>query len=161
MLIRYIVDTSTWIAWIKHYPRPIFPTLVDRHEKLIKDGRIVSPAPVFDEICRGNDEVVQWARRHRGLFVPRDDRMVGKAAMILADHPYLGRGRGRRESADPYLIALALLSCDLLGGSFRPVIVSEENKTSGIKIPLVAKHYNIDTYNTFEMFSKEDWIFCR
>lgn len=155
---RYIFDTSTWITWVKHYPRLVFPTLVNYHEKLINDDRIVSPTAVFDEIMRGNDEVVEWAKSHKKIFVKHTDSVITKATVILTDHPYLGRTRGMPDNADPYLIALASISNNLVSDTDH-IIVSEENKLSSKKVPQVARRYKINTYNIIEMFCNEGWTF--
>ena len=104
---RYAVDASTWIACAKHYPRPVFPTLVDYCEKLIVGGRMVSPAAAFGETMSGNDEVAQRARERRPVFAPPGDRMAAKAAPMPGDRPSLGRARGRPRASGKMLVLMA------------------------------------------------------
>ena len=68
--IVYVADTSMWINHVKFYPATVSPSLVQRCKAMIRDRRLLPPLPVLDEICRGSDEVVTWADKHKAFFCP-------------------------------------------------------------------------------------------
>lgn len=146
----YIADTSMWITLVKFYPASVFPSLVRRSEAMIKDRRILSPRQVLDEIRRGNDEVIAWADEHKSAFLPDTGATAAHATKIAHKHPFLGGSSGGHDRADPYLIALALTIKEGIDGMPLPVIVTEENQTSGKKIPRVAQKYNVESCSTVE-----------
>lgn len=157
--IVYVADTSMWIHLVKFYPATVFPSLVQRCEGMIEDQRLVSPHAVLGEIHAGNDEVVAWADMHESAFVADSGATVERAETIQREHPSLGGSGGGRDLADPYLIALAISIREGIGGSFTPVIVTEESPRSGKKIPQTARKYGIDSCNTVGMFEREGWAF--
>ena len=155
----YIADTSMWITLVKFYPASVFPSLVQQSEAMIKDRRILSPLQVLDEIRRGNDEVVTWADEHKSAFRPNTSATVAHATKIARKYPFLGGSGGGHDRADPYLIALALSIKEDIDGMSLPVIVTEENQTSGKKIPQVAQAYDVESCGTVGMFEMEGWAF--
>lgn len=155
----YVADTSMWINYVKFYPVTVFSSLVQRCEAMIKDRRLLSPPLVLDEICRGSDEVVAWADEHKSVFLPMDDATVARATEITHNYPYLtGSGDGHSR-ADPYLIALALSIKNGVDNDSFPIIVTEENQESDIKIPKTADKCGVESCNTVGMFEREGWTF--
>lgn len=148
-----------WIHMVKFYPPIVFPNLVKRCEGMINERQIISPRLVLDEIRRGNDEVVEWANKHRDVFVSNSDVTVAHAANIAHDHPFLVSDGGGHDRADPYLIALALSIKGDISGDFLPLIVTEENQAGSKKIPQIAKKHEIEACNTVSMFEREGWKF--
>ena len=58
----YCIDTSSIFEWyVRTYPPSIFPSLPERMEALIADGRLRSPKAVMDEIRQS-----QLARGYTG-----------------------------------------------------------------------------------------------
>ena len=157
--IVYVADTSMWINYVKFYPATVFPSLVQRCEAMIKDQRLLSPLPVLDEICRGSDEVVVWADKHKRVFVPKDDAIVARVAEITHKYPYLTGSSDGHNRADPYLIALALSIKNGVDNDSLPVIVTEENRESDIKIPKTADKCGVESCSTVGMFEREGWAF--
>lgn len=155
----YIADTSTWITLVRFYPASVFPSLVRRFGAVIKDRRILSPLQVLDEIRRGNDEVVAWADEHKSAFRSNTSATVAHATKIARKYPFLGGSGGGHDRADPYLIALALSIKEDIDGMSLPVIVTEENPTSGKKIPQVDQAYDVESCSTVGMFEMEGWAF--
>ena len=93
------------------------------------------------------------------FFLPTDDATVARAAEITRKYPYLtgsGDGHGR---ADPYLIALALSIKHGVDTDSPPVIVTEENQESDIKIPKTADKCGVESCSTVGMFEREGWAF--
>ena len=153
----YFVDTNEWINLNRHYPKEVFSGLWENIENLISEGRILSPNEVLDEIKRGHDELVEWCRTHRTMFL-NTDKLIGQVQKILKEHPTLVNPNARYESADPYLIALAASYKDnILGQS--PIIVTDENVNKTSRIPYAARDNGVQTCKLVEMVQREGWKF--
>ena len=137
----------------------MFPSLVQRRGAVIKDRRLLSPPLVLDEMWRGSDEVVAWADEHKSVFVPKDDAIVARAAEITHNYPHLAGSGDGHSRADPYLIALALSIKNGVDNDSLPIIVTEENQESDIKIPKTADKCGVESCNTVGMFEREGWTF--
>lgn len=142
---------------IKCYPIESFPTLRTRLEELAKND-LIAPEQVRDEINMGNDNVIEWCSEHSNIFVGNSDRVRDICRDIHAKYPFLRNPNAKTESADPFLIALAI---DMTTGldNRRPVILTNEKKGSKKRIPYVAQQYGIESLSMFEMFQKEGWVF--
>ena len=151
----YFVDTSAWINLSRHYPEDIFPNLWGNIEELISEKRILAPKEVLDEIEHGHDELKEWCKKHRKMFQDADTSQVKK---IIKDHPTLVDAYARHESADPYVIALAVSCMNDISG-WVPIIVTDENVNRKSGIPYVARNKGVQSCKLTEMFQKEGWQF--
>ena len=153
----YFVDTDEWINLSRHYPKEVFPGLWENIENLIAEGRILSPKEVLDEIARGHDELKEWCRAHRTMFL-NTDNLIGRVQKILKEHPTLVNPNAKYESADPYLIALAAsYKSNMFGRS--PIIVTNENVDKTSRIPHAARANGVQTCRLMEMVKREGWKF--
>lgn len=121
-----------------------------------KAGRIgkndlVAPEQVRDEINRGNDNVIERCGERPNIFVENPDRVRDFCRDIRAGYPFLTNPNAKTESADPFLIALAIGMTTGLG-SRRPVILANEKKGGKKRIPYAAQRYGIESLSMFEMF---------
>src|SRR5690242_13999737 len=106
----YCIDTSSLLeAWVRAYPRAVFPSLWDKVEALIADARLCSPEEVQREIEKKEDELNTWAKAQTGLFVPLDADQAIEVKRILRDVPLLVDSSKGRSGGDPWVIALAKL----------------------------------------------------
>ena len=157
MSMTYIVDTNEWINLNKIYPKEIFPTLWGKVEGLISEGRMTSPSTVRDEIERGHDELVEWAKMHPEVF-RSTDVLMGQVRRIVSDHRHLIEPDERHESADPHIIALAISIKNNLNDQ-TPIIVTDENERKQSRIPYVASTYGVPACKLLEMIRGEGWVF--
>lgn len=69
----YVFDTSPLSALFKNYYRRRFPTLWDRFDGLVADGRIISTREVRRECVDGPVETLRdWAGKREEFFhIPR------------------------------------------------------------------------------------------
>ena len=141
----------------RHYPNDVFPNLWRNVEDLISKGRILAPKEVLDEIKRGHDELVQWCKDHREMF-QNTTALTGQVQNIIRNHPTLINPNATHESADPYIIALAMSRMHDIAGLI-PIIVTDKNVSRASKIPYVARANNIQTCKLMEMFQREGWRF--
>lgn len=104
--IRYIADTSALInAWGLRYPIRRFAGFWDRLDDLMDAGALRSPREVFEEIKRKDDDLHEWIKARRHMFVPVDDEQQCHVNSIVNQFP--GMLATGRNSADPWVVSLA------------------------------------------------------
>ena len=110
LLPFYSFDTSAIINGMRDIFIPTtFRSIWDEIENMVATGQVRAVDEVKREIRRKSDEARAWAENCRGLFVPLDREIQMATREVLAAHPRLmGKGGGQRNSADPFVIALAL-----------------------------------------------------
>ena len=157
MGVIYVVDTSEWINLYRLYPEEVFPSLWENIGRLISEERISSPREVLDEAKRGQDGLADWLKARQSIF--RDTRdLIGKVQRIIKEHPGLTNPNATHESADPYVIALAMWHRDHTM-DLPPIIVTAENPQRRSSIPYAARANDIQTCNLMEMLQREGWTF--
>lgn len=96
-------DTSLYLNGRRyHYPPATFPGVWDRIEEALKDGRIIAPREVFNELTAMDDDVSAWAKPMKAFFVDPSEPVQRRAGVIESMFP-----PGIRNSADPWVIAEA------------------------------------------------------
>lgn len=154
----YVFDTSPLSSLFKNYYRGRFPTLWDRFDALVAEGRIVSTREVMRECTDGPVESLRlWAAAHQDFFqVPLAAEGAFVAQIYGVAHfqqnielRKLLRG-GR--NADPFVIARAT-------SDGRCVVTLEEFKPNGSKIPNICDHFGIGCLSLEEFMEREGWEF--
>ncbi|MEW6403637.1 MAG: DUF4411 family protein, partial [Chloroflexota bacterium] len=135
----YCIDTSSLIsAWSERYPIKNFPGFWKQFEKLIDDGYLVSPEEVRYEIIKKTEGLDVWVKQHRHMFVALDADLQLTVRDILTEFPWLTKNLPGRNSADPFVIALAKIRNYYLylivDGTYFSVIYDGE----GQKMPILA-----------------------
>jgi len=136
----YVVDACSLTALRRVYPRKNFPAVWRLMDDLARQGRLVSVEDVLLELDAQDDEVAEWARRHRGIFLPLIGDVQTKAREILRSHPTLVDLRKIKSSADPFLIA------------------TEEKPSGGpdrVKIPDVCNAYTVPCMRLLDLLQAE------
>lgn len=153
-MTRYCIDTSALIQPLeKRYPVDVFPTLWERVDELISEGRFVAPDIVLDELGRVSDNASAWGKARRGIFVEMDDRLLREGQAIIRRFPRIVERRKRRSQADPFVVGLAKLD--------RLVCVTEEEQGSAtnVRIPFVCGELSVSCIDFLEMMRREGWRF--
>lgn len=154
MLSFYSFDTSAFINGRRDLlPPETFPSLWTRVEGMIAAGSIQSVDEVLHELAKRDDAVQAWAKTQTMLFVPLDEDVQKATSEILRAHPRLvGTGSGRN-TADPFVIALARVR----GG----VVVTEERRKSIArpKIPDVCDALGVRCLTLVEFVREQGWTF--
>lgn len=150
----YCIDTSSLIAsWQERYPQENFPSFWDKMDKLIADGRLISPIDVLHEIKKRSDELHAWLRDRKNMFRELDEAVQIEASVILAKFPRLVGEKKLRSSADPFVIGLArVASCQL---------VTDEKPTGNPNrpnIPDVCAKLNMNSIGILQLIRSEKWI---
>ena len=126
----YSFDTSAFINGRRDLLRPtVFQTLWKRIEEEIAAGSIQCPDVVREEISRREDEVHAWVKSQPGLFVPLEEDIQRATKHVLAAAPRLVGKGGRRNMADPFVVALAMARDG--------VVVTEESRSGNIERPRI------------------------
>lgn len=148
-MTQYVFDTNIFVNLQRRQPIDIYPSVWDKIGELMKNGTVISSMEVYDEISVGGDALVAWAKAHQAFFLPSQINIQQKARVILQDHRGLIEGGKKKNSADPFVIALAQEK--------RCPVVTEETRTrskDSPKIPDVCDVYNIDCID-FVGFSRQ------
>jgi len=153
--VSWCIDTSSLIqAHRRAYPRSLFPSLWERLEALIAGGSVVAPDEVLKELSVEDDELLEWARTQRGLFVPLDAAQQDVVTRIVLP-AYPARGLPEvalsKAWADPWVIALARLR------GLR--VVTEERKDLESRIPVVCGKVGVRCTNLLGLIEAEGWTF--
>jgi len=151
----YCIDTSSILEWyVRTYPPSIFPSLPERMEALIANGRLRSPKAVMDEI-RAGDDCHKWAKAQSALFVEESVSVQRLVLNLMATHHNPGKPLKGINGADPFVIAMAK------DGGDRWVVVADEHPGSleNRKIPFVCNHADVQCINFQSMMRAEGWQF--
>jgi len=141
-------------AWQERYPIENFPKFWDRIDGLIKEKRLISPVDVFLETKKRSDELHGWLKgRKADVFRELDDAVQTAAASVLDRFPRLVGDKKLSTSADPFVIALALV---------RGVPVVTEEKPTGNDskphIPDVCAAFGVECKSLIDMIRTEKWV---
>ena len=147
---KYVFDSNVFINLHQRYPMDIFPMMWNVLERLVKEGTVISSQEVYDELLVGGDELVKWVKKRKTSFYATTPSIQEKARQILSSHRGLIEGGKKMNSADPFVIALAM--------STQRVLVTDESPTRNPlapKIPDVCEAYKIPCV-TFIEFAREE-----
>lgn len=161
----YCIDTNIFIWIHRYYPKSVFPDLWDELDKLFSQGKIISHATVFDEIChskKNKDELAKWITTKQKYFREITQRQLELLPDIVKNFPKLIDPKSEKEQADPWLIAMLVEYMEesgLFGNNSSYVLVCGENRASTVKLPAACRHYNIIEMNLIEFFQDNNWTF--
>ncbi len=145
----YVFDTNIFINLQRRQPIDLYPTVWNKIGELMSQGIIISSQEVFDEIAIGGDDLEKWAKVRKECFLPSDISVQQKVRDILKNHRGLIEGGTKKNSADPFVVALAQ--------DKQYKVVTEETRTRNAnspKIPDVCDAYSIECLN-FVSFARE------
>jgi uncharacterized protein YacL len=151
----FCIDTSALLdGWIRYYPPDVFPSLWSHLEKMIGQRELIAPDEVLSELAQKEDEVHEWAKRNRGLFVSLNEEIQPATSEILHVFPRLVGAMKDRNRADPFVIALAKIMS-------ATVVTGEKNvgNTERPRIPIVCNHFSIRHMSVLELIREKGWQF--
>jgi len=134
----------------------VFPTLWEKIDALIDDGRLISSEEVLQELERKEgDTLHEWATERKECFLPLGNDIQACAAGIMANYPRLVDERTGKSFADPWVIATAHVNgCVVVTGE-RPTDSPDKRP----KMPDVCQGMKINWMNFVDLIRQEKWSF--
>lgn len=150
--MKYSIDTSALYDGWKQYPYriAIFAPVWQVLESMITEGKLIATCEVMGEIQRRDEDLHQWARAHKEMFVPIDHDIQVAVRDILKNHPRLVDTAKNRSMVDPWIIALAKVRQCAVVTHERP-----STKAGIIRIPDVCDALGIRWMTILEMIEEQ------
>ncbi len=146
---KYVFDSNIFINLQRRQPLDIYPSLWNKISEMMTDGIIISSREVYDEISIGGDELEKWAKERKEYFLQSEVTVQYDVRDILKNHRGLVESGKKKNSADPFVIALAKEShCKVVTEEVR------SRNANSPKIPDVCDDYNIECLD-FVGFARE------
>ena len=150
----YCIDTCALIdLWRRFYPPDIFKKLWKDIEALIKQGLLIAPKEVYNELKQVDDEMLEWAKKHKTMFIGLDEEQLKEVISISSKYQRLIDPNKTIPEADPFLIALAKTRKWTVVTSEHP----RTNPSARPKIPDVCKDYKIKCISLIDFFREQGW----
>jgi len=151
----YVIDTNALVdLWRRSYPRDVFSTLWGSLEQMVDSGFVIAPWEVYRELDKVDDELLDWAKGHKPMFIQFDEDLQSTLTSVLSDFQELVNLDAMGPDADPYIVALARDNAC--------TVITQENKAGPggkAKIPNVCDHYSVNCLNLIEFFREQSWSF--
>lgn len=159
----YVIDSSSLIELNRMNPMDIYESVWKNLEVLLENGFLISPEEVMKEVSKKDDELRDWAKQHKKMFIQLDEFQIQKVIEIQSKYPSFVDPDKENPVADPFVIALALEKDPqqtIIPIEKKRIVVSEEKlRGNKIKIPYVCQQYDIECIDVFELFRREKWKF--
>lgn len=147
----YVIDTCSFTELRRKYPQDVVPGAWKVLSQFAECGILISSNEVWLELETQEDQVTDWAREHRGVFIPLTPDIQTKASEILAVYPNLLDTKKKKSSADPFVIATAIVE--------EGVVVTQETPngfgSKFVKIPNVCQELKVPYIDLLELFRRE------
>jgi hypothetical protein len=154
--VVYSVDTSALIDGLeRHYGPTSFPSLWERIDDLIDQGRLVCSEEVLLEATLRDLPAKEWClEREDRLVVATDASVAIEAQALLGKYPEMTKSIKGRNRADPFVIVVAKMR--------RATVVTGEGQggsASRPKIPWVCAQLGIPCIRLADLIAQEGWSF--
>lgn len=160
---KFLIDSSSLMSASRlYYSYDILPSFWNVLDAEIKAGRVVLLDLVLDEINKGQDFLKNWiSERIKDFNILNhiNDEIITKYTQVIqyiqTCEYYNDKGlESWADSgvADPWLIASSAVTGYMLVTAEQSVgTLSKKNKTGSVKIPDVARQFNVETNSLFDM----------
>lgn len=157
--MKYSIDTSGFVrGWRYDYPPDIFPVVWDSIDDLINDGTLIACEDVLTELKTGGDDLYDWVRARRKMFIPLDAAIQEAVADVLAIHPDWVPPDRSRNMADPFVVAVAKVhGCTVVSGE----VWTNSPKPENVRIPNVCSSFGIKHITFLDLMREQRWVFTR
>lgn len=152
--MRYSIDTNAIIGGRRrYYPPDVFPSLWDKIDLLVDSGELIATEEVLNELAVVDDEIHDWARNRKQMFVPLDEQIQNAVAQIMSNHAIVDMQK-QKSICDPFVIALAQIkNC---------TVITYETPTRNPqrpRIPDVCAALGIEHINFLQFIKQQQWRF--
>ncbi len=140
----YCMDTSSLIN-LKPFRRDVFPTIWSKLEGMIKNGELIAPLEVYEEIEIGKDIIHDWCKSNKEMFKDVDECQIQKLQEIKKqyDKAYWENEINKPKWADPWVIALGI--CE------EAIVVADEKDTRN-RIPAISSAFGLKYLELIDFF---------
>jgi len=151
----YSIDASALIdGWSRYYPPDVMPTLWERVDNLIANERLLAPEEVLLELKRGDDDLVVWAKKRRGMFIASDHANEQLLCELVNRFPaFIPERSPDGVWADPYVIALAQKRDAIVVTGEKPAPLNAKSPT----IPNVCAALGVQSIGFLDLIRREGW----
>lgn len=155
----YAIDTNVLMDWqARYFPTDVFTSLVEKMDVLAREGRLLAPALVEEELnAVGTAELTAWARARPAIFVPLAEVLM-EALSIQGRFPGLKDPKAEFEEADAYVIALAKLRNGVVVTQETPASEKRNPKRTHF-IPDVCRELGLPCISLLGLMRREGWTF--
>ena len=153
MSYKYIIDTSSILSQKPNESnrRKVYKSLWDNIDTMIKEKTIITCSEVFEEIK--DESIKAWIKAQQCSILEIDNTIQYNVRKIVTENPKMIEFSGKTgsSSGDAFLIATAM--------AYHLTVITEENKNSPYKIPMICQKYNIESVNIVGLSEREGWVF--
>lgn len=155
----YSIDTNVLMDWqARYFPTDVFKSLVEKMDVLMKDGRLLAPELVEEELnAVGTAELTAWAKARPEIFVPLAE-VLAEGLSIQGRFPGLKDPKAEFEEADAYVIALAKLRNGVVVTQETPASEKRNPKRTHF-IPDVCRELGLPCISLLGLMRREGWTF--
>jgi len=152
----YVVDSSSWISIEGN---PAENKILYHLSALIDRGQIKCPPEVWDELERC-ERVLAWIKPHRKAIVQSlrtRTRFLQLIGQVTGKFPGMAGARGRRDKADPYVVAHAVYLIEDGNPRDKCAVVCDEtlNSRPNRKLPTACQAFGVEPLSLMEMLARE------
>jgi hypothetical protein len=152
----YVIDSSSLINLGRHYPKDIFPSAWTALEKMIGNGRLISPREVLRELLAGDDQLASWAKAIPGFFIDVSADQTAILQEIISSFPNINDTSRLGPHADPWVVTLAVWMVRNRTWPSATVVADERKGGPGShKIPNVCAAFHLGCCNLLDFYRTE------
>lgn len=154
---RYIIDACSIISQNPRgsYSRDVNIGLWKEIDALVERRELVTCRQIADEVLLGRkgDPARDWIENSGICILVEDEFVQEKVREVVNGAPRLLRFKTARNtsSGDAFIIATAI--------DYGLTIITEEKRSSPIKIPQVAKKFGVESVSIMGLAQNEGWTF--
>lgn len=167
--MKYAFDTNVFIDAYKYfYAMDIVPLYWKMLSKHINSNEFYLIDKVYNEIKKGKDELSSWIVNHKKIKIYKTDSRVellekyNYVMNSVQNNPTYNSDAikkwDNKDIADPWLIAVSLLEKSIIVSHESRVFGGVNQTTKKVKIPDIAKQFEIKCINLFEFMREEKLI---
>jgi hypothetical protein len=156
--VSYVFDSSALSMMFRNFYRATFPTLWERFDALVEQGKVTSTREVRREIEDSSVESLRnWAKQHPEIFPAPTSEEAKRVSCIYQVRHFQQNIKLQKvlkggKNADPFVIARAWV----LSGS---VVTMERESQNAAKIPNISKYFGVKCLTLEQFMAEEGWQF--
>ena len=154
----FVFDNSPLSTLFRNYYRGRFPSLWEKFDAIVDDGRLLSTREVLNEIDDSSITALRdWAKEHGGIFATPTAEEGAFVAQIFSVRHFQQNIEQKKlytggYNADAFVVAKAAA----MGGA---VVTMEEHRPAAARIPNICQHFGVSCYTLEEFMETEGWEF--